>query len=90
MTARCRRCGARLPARYVALPSIAYRLALVAVGEGVATLSLTNPCSWDYAAGHALIRAAGGVLVQADGSPITYTCAGGGSVSAVSAAAGKR
>ncbi len=71
------------PARYAALPSIAYRLALVAAGEGAATLSLTNPCSWDYAAGHALVRAAGGVLVQADGSPVTYGRDGAGAVAAV-------
>jgi fructose-1,6-bisphosphatase/inositol monophosphatase family enzyme len=46
------------PARYIALPSIAYRLALVAAGDGVAAVSLNGPCGWDYAAGHALIRGA--------------------------------
>ncbi len=64
------------PARYVAMPSIAYRLALVAVGEGVATLSFASPVGWDYAAGHALLRAAGGVFVHADGQPVTYTLDG--------------
>jgi ADP-ribosylglycohydrolase/fructose-1,6-bisphosphatase/inositol monophosphatase family enzyme len=60
------------PARFVGLPSIAYRLALVAAGECAATLSL-NPLSvWDYAAGHALVRGAGGVLVDANGVEVRY------------------
>jgi ADP-ribosylglycohydrolase/fructose-1,6-bisphosphatase/inositol monophosphatase family enzyme len=61
------------PARYVSVPSIAYRLALVAAGDALATLSLNSPCGWDYAAGHALIRGAGGVFVDEDGAPIRYT-----------------
>lgn len=61
------------PARHITVPSIAYRLALVAVGEGVGTLSLNSPCAWDYAAGHALLRAAGGVFVDQDGEEILYT-----------------
>ncbi|MGE0713365.1 MAG: inositol monophosphatase family protein [Planctomycetota bacterium] len=71
------------PPRYIAMPSIAYRLALVAAGEGVAAVSLNGPVGWDYAAGHALLRGAGGVLVDGQGKPITYTrdgrsaCAGG-------------
>jgi ADP-ribosyl-[dinitrogen reductase] hydrolase len=52
------------PARFRAMPSIAYRLALVAAGEGVAAVSLNGPVGWDYAAGHALVRAAGGVLLD--------------------------
>lgn len=67
------------PARYIRMPSIAYRLALVAVGEGVATLSLNGPVSWDYAAGHAILQAAGGGLVDRDGHPVTYTTQGRGS-----------
>ena len=55
------------PARFLALPSIAYRLALVAAGEAVATVSLSGACAWDYAAGHALVRGAGGVLVDEAG-----------------------
>lgn len=61
------------PARFMTLPSIAYRLALVAVGEATAAVSLSGPTSWDYAAGHALVSAAGGVLLNARGEPITYT-----------------
>jgi fructose-1,6-bisphosphatase/inositol monophosphatase family enzyme len=64
------------PARFVALPSIAYRLARAAAGDGVAAVSLNNPCGWDYAAGHALIRGAGGVLLDEAGREVTYTVDG--------------
>jgi ADP-ribosyl-[dinitrogen reductase] hydrolase len=66
------------PARFVSLPSIAYRLALVATGEYVATVSLNHLSAWDYAAGHALVRGAGGVLVDETGSEITYARNGSG------------
>ena len=56
------------PYRYIAMPSVAYRMALVAAGEGIATVSLSGPQSWDIAAGQALIEAAGGV-VRAFGFP---------------------
>lgn len=61
------------PARYVALPSIAHRLARVAAGDGVATVSLSGPVGWDFAAGHALLRASGGVLLDEKGEEIQYT-----------------
>jgi len=64
------------PGRFVGLPSIAYRLARVAVGDGVAAVSLNAPCGWDYAAGHALVRAAGGVLLNEAGREVTYTSDG--------------
>jgi ADP-ribosyl-[dinitrogen reductase] hydrolase len=64
------RCAA--PARYRTVPSIAHRLALVAAGEGAATSSLYAPCAWDYGAGHALVNAAGGVLVDEHGKEVTY------------------
>ncbi|AUX42869.1 crystallin [Sorangium cellulosum] len=73
LPARNARCVA--PARFLALPSLAYRLALAAVGEAVAAVSLSRPRSWDYAAGHALVRAAGGELVDDDGAPVDYTAA---------------
>jgi ADP-ribosyl-[dinitrogen reductase] hydrolase len=60
------------PIRYRAVPSIAYRLALVAAGEGVAGVSLNSPCCWDYAGGHALIKGAGGELIDQDGRPVRY------------------
>jgi len=75
------------PARYLPTTSIAYRLALAAAGEGVAGVSLNSPCSWDYAAGHALLRAVDGDLVNEDGRSVTYSadahshtrfCFGGG------------
>jgi ADP-ribosylglycohydrolase/fructose-1,6-bisphosphatase/inositol monophosphatase family enzyme len=77
------------PARYITSPSLAYRLALVAVGEGIAGISLDAPTGTDYAAGHALLRAAGGVLVDQDGAAVRYasdgasactSCFGGGSL----------
>lgn len=61
------------PARYRAVPGVAYRLALVAAGDGSAMVSLDSPCSWDYAAGHALLRAVGGILVDQDGNEVRYT-----------------
>jgi ADP-ribosyl-[dinitrogen reductase] hydrolase len=64
------------PARFVALPSIAYRLARVAAGDGVAAVSLNAPCGWDYAAGHALLRGAGGDLLDEAGQGVTYTTSG--------------
>jgi ADP-ribosylglycohydrolase/fructose-1,6-bisphosphatase/inositol monophosphatase family enzyme len=60
------------PYRYRALPSIAYRLALAACGEGDAAMSWHNPGDWDYAGGHALLRAAGGLFVNENGTEITY------------------
>jgi ADP-ribosyl-[dinitrogen reductase] hydrolase len=60
------------PARFRALPSIAYRLALVAAGEGDAGVSLHGPKDWDFAAGHALLRSVGGELVDEAGRPIRY------------------
>ena len=68
------------PARFVSLPSIAYRLARVAAGDGVATLSLSAPGGLDYAAGHALLRCAGGVLLNEDGQEVTYSSDGASSV----------
>ena len=61
------------PARFIAMPSIAFRLALVAVGDGVAGVSLNGAGDWDYAAGHALLRAAGGTLLDERGDEVTYS-----------------
>ncbi|AKT36745.1 inositol monophosphatase family protein [Chondromyces crocatus] len=60
------------PARFQPLSSIAYRLALVAAGDGVAAAVFGACRSWDIAAGHALVRAAGGEIVDGSGQPITY------------------
>jgi ADP-ribosylglycohydrolase len=64
------------PARYRALPSIAYRLALAAAGEGEVVVSLSGPGGWDYAAGHALLLGVGGALTDEVGVPVTYTADG--------------
>lgn len=54
------------------MPSIAYRLARVAAGDGDAGVSLVPVSAHDVAAGHALLIGAGGVLVDQDGIGITY------------------
>ena len=66
-----------IPARYRAMPSIAYRLALVAVGEAEVAVSLNGPVSWDMAGGHALVLAAGGDLYGQDGQSVRYGPDGG-------------
>lgn len=60
------------PARFMPMPSIAYRLALVAVGDADAGVSLSGPTGWDVAGGHALLLASGGDLLDQDGDPIRY------------------
>src|SRR5215470_15377771 len=68
------------PYRYRAFPSIAYRLALAAVGEGEVAISWHNPGGWDYAAGHALLRGAGGIFVNENGDEVTYAADGASKV----------
>mgnify|MGYP006269426983 CR=1 FL=1 len=61
------------PARSLAVPSIAYRLALAAAGEIDAGVSLTSGLDpYDIAGGHALLCGVGGALIQLDGKPIVY------------------
>ena len=60
------------PSTFVAMPSIAYRLAKVAAGEGVCGVSLYPVSAHDVVAGHALLRGAGGVLFDERGEVITY------------------
>ena len=60
------------PARFIAMPSIAYRLARVAAGDGICAVSLVELSAHDVAAGHALLRGAGGVLLREDGQPLSY------------------
>ena len=69
------------PARFVSLPSIAYRLARVAAGDGVAAVSFSGPEGLDYAGGHALLRAAGAVLLDETGREVTYSREGDSEVS---------
>ncbi|MCI0604434.1 ADP-ribosylglycohydrolase family protein [bacterium] len=68
------------PYRYRAFPSIAYRLALAAVGDGHAAVSWHSPGDWDYAAGHALLRAAGGIFTNENGQEVTYAADGASKV----------
>lgn len=58
------------PAHFVAVPSIAYRLARVAAGDGVATASIHAVNEYDVAAGMALIAAARGVVLDAEGREV--------------------
>lgn len=59
--------------RIRAFPSPAYRLALVAVGEVDAAVSLVAGLDhWDIAGGHALLIGAGCTLVDRSGRPIDY------------------
>ena len=61
------------PASVLAMPSIAYRLALSASGEVDVAVSLTSGLDpYDVAGGHALLNAVGGGLVQLYGDPILY------------------
>lgn len=60
------------PARIRALPSIAHRLARVAAGEAEAASSVFAPGAWDYAAGQALLRASGGILIDESGVEVAY------------------
>jgi len=64
--------GLARPGRILARPSIAWRLALVAVGEADAAVSLSGPAAYDVAAGHALLRAVRGELMDARGVPVRY------------------
>jgi myo-inositol-1(or 4)-monophosphatase len=48
--------------------SVAYKMALVAAGRADGTWTLVPKSEWDVAAGTALIRAAGGDVMHADGS----------------------
>ncbi len=58
------------PARYIAMPSIAYRLARVAAGDGIVAISVHGISEYDIAAGMALMRGAGGVALDAEGREI--------------------
>lgn len=64
------------PLRHLALPSIAWRMALVAAGEGDVAVSLGGPEAWDLAAGHALLLGAGGVLLDRHGRELRYDARG--------------
>ena len=52
--------------------SVAYRLALVAAGEGDATISLTPKSEWDLAAAAVIMAEAGGITTDHLGNPHVY------------------
>jgi myo-inositol-1(or 4)-monophosphatase len=52
--------------------SVAYRLALVASGEGDATISLTAKAEWDLAAAAVIMDEAGGITTDHRGNPHAY------------------
>ncbi|NLI78600.1 MAG: ADP-ribosylation/Crystallin J1 [Candidatus Riflebacteria bacterium] len=60
------------PCRFRGVPGIAYRLALVAAGEGEACVSTSGPGGYDIAGGHALVAGMGGVMLTASGLPVSY------------------
>lgn len=60
------------PADFIPMPSIAYRLARVAAGDAVAGISLVPVSAHDVVGGHALLRGAGGVLLDQSGIEISY------------------
>ena len=60
------------PFRVKPCGSVAYKLGLVAAGLADATWTLTPKSEWDVAGGAALVRAAGGVVLHADGSEPTF------------------
>lgn len=61
------------PGRFVAMPSIAYRLARVAAGDGVAAITVHGVCEYDVAAGMALLRGAGGAVLGLGGRELVLT-----------------
>ena len=61
------------PASTLAIPSIAYRLALAAAGEVDVAVSLTHGLdAYDIAGGCALLNAVGGEAIQSNGKPIRF------------------
>jgi myo-inositol-1(or 4)-monophosphatase len=52
--------------------SIAYKLALVAEGRGVATLSRGPKWEWDVCAGALLVEEAGGIATDIFGDPLVF------------------
>ncbi|TAK84844.1 MAG: hypothetical protein EPO20_13480 [Betaproteobacteria bacterium] len=58
------------PARYIVMPSIAYRMARIAAGDGIATVSIHGVNEYDIAAGMALMRAANGTVLDIEGRDV--------------------
>lgn len=56
------------------VPSLAYRLAMVAMGEADLSLARASAKDWDLAAADLIVTEAGGVLSDMEGDPLTYNC----------------
>ncbi len=54
------------------VPSLAYRLAMVADGRLAATLVKTDSSDWDLAAADLILAGAGGAIVDLDGKPLRF------------------
>lgn len=54
------------------IPSLAYRIAMVADGRLAATFIKPNSHDWDLAAADLILRNAGGAIIDIDGNPIRY------------------
>lgn len=62
-------------ARTEHIPSLAYRLAMIADGRIDATLVRPHSHDWDIAAAELILERAGGRLLQLDGAPVRYNSA---------------
>src|SRR5690606_11369282 len=58
--------------RHPYIPSLAYRIAMVASGELDATYVKPNARDWDLAAADLILEEAGGALLDAAGSRLSY------------------
>jgi myo-inositol-1(or 4)-monophosphatase len=58
--------------RFEAVGSIAYKMALLAIGRCDLYYTLSPKNEWDICAGHLLVEAAGGQVCQKDGAEILY------------------
>lgn len=64
--------GALPSAQFKFINSIAYRMALVALDQFDATISLATKNDWDTAAAELIVTEAGGRVTAPDGSALTY------------------
>ena len=67
------------------IPSLAYRMALVASGALDLALASEKSHDWDIAAVDLILEEAGGRLVEAAGDPLRYNKAGDGAMASCSA-----
>ena len=56
------------------VPSLAYRLAMMAMGEIDLALARSSAKDWDLAAADMIVHEAGGLLTDLDGNRLLYNC----------------